>query len=80
MATKKKEKISTDYILDMLDNGIVLSTPLEGYSECEKYGDDNDKYKDVCQFLGREFWSEILSITEALSTSRVKVTITIEGR
>lgn len=80
MATKKKEKLSTDYILDMLDNGIVLSTPLEGYAECEKYGTDDDKYKDVCQFIGKEFWSEILSATEAFSTSRVKVTITVEER
>lgn len=80
MATKKKEKLSIDYILDMIDNGIVLSTPLEGYSECEKYGDGNDRYKDVCQFLGKEFWSEIHSAAEVFSTSRVKVTITIEER
>lgn len=80
MATKKKEKITSDYILDMLDNGIVLSVPYEGYSECEKFGAGDDKDKDVCQFLGKTFWNEIYSSAAAFPTSRVKITITIEER
>ena len=67
-------------MIDLLDNGIILSTPLDEYAECEKYGEDSDKHKDVCLFLGRNFWDDIRSAAEAFSTPRVKVTITVEER
>ena len=81
MATKKnREKLSTDYMIDLLDNGIVLSTPPDGFAECEKYGEDSDKYNAVCKLLGENFWDDIRSSAEAFSTPRVKVTITVEER
>lgn len=78
MATKKaKEKITSDYFVQMLDNGITLSQ--NEWIECEKYGGEGEnKNEDLYKFLGKVLWGEILNASECLRNSQLKVTISIQ--
>lgn len=82
METKKnKEKITSEYLINMLDNGIVLEDLLRETMECatfEKTGDADDPAMQ--NFVGKCFWQEILCCANSIPSNRLKIILTIEER
>lgn len=84
MATRKKEKESFEYQLELLDNGITIHDEITDYTLCEKYresdDDDKHKYDDVCNLIGKELWDCIVPASERMRINEMNITIIIEER
>lgn len=76
MATKKKEKFTSEYLVDVIDNGVVVEDMASHSIKCERYQDTGDRNIPIRQFLGKYLWREI----KGVNLSRFKVIITIEER
>ena len=81
MATKKKDKSTSGYLVDVINNGVVVEDMANHNINCESYGDTfcGDRNTPIYQFLGKYLWREIKGASVE-DIARFKVTITIEER
>lgn len=81
MATKKKEKFTSEFLVDVINNGVVVEDMASHSINCECYKDVlcGDRNIPIYQFLGKYLWREIKGVP-AEDMSRLKLTITIEER
>lgn len=81
MATKKKEKFISEYLVDVINNGVVVEDMASHTIKCEccKEVLIGDRNTAIYQLLGKYLWREI-RCTGDEPPVRFKVTITVEER
>lgn len=78
METKEDYTESYTYMVDMLDNGIVLAIPEQDYIKCEQFSNEGT-YDDeaVIKFLGRNLWGDIKNFADYKLTNHIKIELKI---